>query len=74
MFVIATAAAIAALSPNVPTTSVRASVQAQATVRIISGAVLRLSEERQGRDVPLAHRAVVHAEGSARLVRLIEFE
>jgi hypothetical protein len=73
MHLLITAAALAAL-PHGPATRAGVSVQATATVRIISGAVLRLGEGPRGGDAPLAQDTVVHTDGAVRPAKLIEFE
>lgn len=51
----------------------RVSVQAIATVRIISGVRLKL-DSPTNRDAPRAHDSVVTTDGNRRPARLIEFE
>ena len=48
-------------------------VQAQATVRIVSGVRLRLGEAENG-DAPAPRDTVIHTDGTARHAKLIEFE
>ena len=67
----ASAAMIAATPQNAPPTG--AIVQAQATVRIISGARIRL-DGQVGADGPPPSDGVVHTDGAAQLARLIEFQ
>ena len=52
---------------------VRAVVQAQATVRIMSGARIRL-DGRPSADAPPPNDGVVHTEGAAQPARLVEFQ
>jgi hypothetical protein len=68
------AAALTAAPPQTPTSSpVRAVVQAQATVRIISGTRIRL-DGQPSPDAPPPSDGVVHTEGAAQPARLIEFQ
>jgi hypothetical protein len=69
------AAAMAAATPptTAPSSPVRAVVQAQATVRIISGARIRL-DGQPNPDAPLPSDSVVHTEGAAQSARLVEFQ
>lgn len=68
------AAALTAATPQTPASSpVRAVVQAQATVRIISGTRIRLDGQASA-DAPPPSDGVVHTGGSARPARLIEFQ
>ncbi len=68
------AAAIAASTPTAaPVRSPAAVVQARASVRIISGVRLRL-DGQPNRDAPAARETVIRTGGTARPVRLIEFE
>jgi hypothetical protein len=48
--------------------------QARATVRIISGATLRLGEGPLSGDGPAAQRTIVHSAGGPHPAKLIEFE
>jgi hypothetical protein len=68
------AAILAAPPPAAPSARASASAQAIATVRIISGAVLRLGEGPRSGIAPMAQDTVVHADGALRPARLIEFE
>jgi hypothetical protein len=56
----------------------RAVLQARATVRIVSGACVKLGPHQKGdpqsSDVPLQRDAVIVADGSQRPAKLIEFE
>jgi hypothetical protein len=52
---------------------VRAVIQAQATVRIISGARIRLDGQPDP-DAPLPSDSVVHTEGAPQPARLVEFQ
>ena len=68
------AAAMTAATPQTPASSpVRAVVQAQATVRIISGTRIRLDGQPSG-DAPPPSDGIVHTEGAPRHARLIEFQ
>jgi hypothetical protein len=73
---LALAAAAAALSAMPPDGRPHRGpgVQAQAFVRIISGAVVHLREGAQSDDVPRVQQALVHVEGTAQPAKLIEFE
>jgi hypothetical protein len=71
----ASAAAILAASPqNAPIQHAGVSAQATATVRIVSGAVLRLGEGPRSGFAPLAQDTVAHVDGATRPAKLIEFE
>lgn len=73
MFLLA-AAAIASTAPQtLPAHAVRASVQARATIRIISGAELRLSERSSG-DGFVARDSVIRSAGVEQQAKLIEFQ
>ena len=68
------AAAMAAATPQPAASSpVRAVVQARATVRIVSAALIRL-DGRPSSDAPPPSDGVVHTEGFAQPARLIEFQ
>lgn len=68
------AAAMAATTPQSgPSQPVRAVVQAQATVRIISAVRIRLDGQPSA-DVPPPTEAVIHTEGSLQTAQLIEFQ
>jgi hypothetical protein len=71
MFWIA-AAALTASSPA-QGTQPRVSVEAIATVRILSGVRLRL-DSPTNRDAPRAHDTIVITDGNRRPAKLIEFE
>ena len=71
LFALAAALALSPAPADPPTTRVVA--QARASVRIISGARVKL-DGSNGRDGPAAHEAVVHTEGKPRGARLIEFQ
>ena len=73
MLLLAAAAIAAAAPPSAQQPSVRPMVQAQATVRIVSGVRLRLGEVQNG-DAPAPRDAVIHTDGAARRAKLIEFE
>jgi hypothetical protein len=79
LFWFAAAAASALPAPaHAPQGPGRPTIQARATVRIISGARVRLGPEqdqgRQDGDVPPQRATVIVADGSTRPARLIEFE
>ena len=72
LFLAATIAAAAL--PNAPSRPVGASVQARATIRIISGAELRLGKVRSA-DPYLVRDTVIHSgAGQAERVRIFEFQ
>ena len=72
MLWLAAAAAIVATQPPAGGRS-PVSVEAIATVRIISGVRLKL-DSPTNRDAPRAHDSVVTTDGNRRPARLIEFE
>ena len=72
MFWLAAAAAIVATQPSSGGQS-PVSVQAIATVRIVSGVRLKL-DSPTNRDAPRAHDSIVTTDGNRRPARLIEFE
>lgn len=74
MLLLATAVALAASAPSNGSSPSSVSVSAQATVRIISGAVLRLGEGPRVGNAPLAQTTYVHLDGIAQPAKLIEFE
>jgi hypothetical protein len=74
MLLLFAAAALAAPPSTGTGAPIAASVSAQATVRIISGAVLRLGEGPRVGDGPLAQHTRVHLDGTAQPAKLIEFE
>lgn len=73
MLWLAAALMTAATPRNTAWQPTRAVVQAQATVRIISGARIRLDGDAS-RDAPPASDGVIHPEGAAQPARLIEFQ
>jgi hypothetical protein len=73
MLWLAAAALTAATQQSAALEPVRAVVQADATVRIISGARIRL-DGQPTIDVPPPTDAVVHIEGGPQAARLIEFQ
>jgi hypothetical protein len=73
MLWLASAAMTATTPQSVASQPVRAVVQAQATVRIISAARIRLDGQPSA-DVPAPTDAVIHTEGSPQTARLIEFQ
>jgi hypothetical protein len=74
MLLLAAIAAMSASAQNAPAAPVGASVRAQATIRIITGAFLRLGEGAASGDAPKAQATVVHSDGGVQPARLIEFE
>ena len=75
MLLLATAAVVLNTPPQeAPVKRASVSAQATATVRIISGAVLRLGEGPRTGHGPFAQDTVAHIEGVAHRARLIEFE
>jgi len=74
MLIHATAAALAAWSPNATAAPAAASVTTQARVRIITGAVLRLGEGSRMGEGPRAQATRVRLEGALQPAKLIEFE
>ena len=73
MLWLAAAAMIAATQQNAASQPVRAVVQAQATVRIISAARIRPDGDT-GAGAPAPSYGVVHTEGTPQPARLIEFQ
>ena len=73
MLWLAAAAMTAATPQSAASQPVRAVVQAQATVRIISAARIRLDGQGSA-DAPAPTDAAVHAEGTPQTARLIEFQ
>ena len=67
------AAAALAASPSAQGTQPRVSVEAIATVRILSGVRLRL-DSPINRDAPRTHDSIVITGGTRRPAKLIEFE
>jgi hypothetical protein len=72
MLLIATAV-LTMSAPQPPPRPAGESAQATATIRIISGARLRLGEEPEATGSAL-RRSVIRIDGEARPARLIEFE
>jgi len=70
----AAAAVLAAPLQNAAVARPAVSAQATATVRIISGAVLRLGKGPQNGHGPFAQDTIAHVEGMAQPAKLIEFE
>ena len=73
MLLLAAAAITASAPQSAQQASVWPMVQAQATVRIVSGVRLRLGEAENG-DAPAPRDTVIHTDGTARHAKLIEFE
>jgi hypothetical protein len=74
MLLLAAAAVLAAPPQDPPVAPASVSAQATATVRIISGAVLRLGEGPRSGHGPSAQDTVAHVDGAVRPAKLIEFE
>jgi len=73
MLLLAAATLAAAAPDSAQRTATGATVQAQATIRIISGVRLSFGEERN-QDAPPARATILRTEGSVQPARLIEFE
>ena len=73
MFWLAAVLMTASTPQNAASEPTRAIVQAQATVRIISGTRIRL-DGQPSLDAPPPSDGVVHTEGAAQPARLIEFQ
>jgi hypothetical protein len=74
MFWLAAAAITTVTASTTPSSqAVRATVQAQATVRIMSGVLIKL-DGTAAPESPAAGESIVHIEGAAQSVRLIEFQ
>jgi hypothetical protein len=75
MFLIA-AVAIASSIPQVPPTmmSAGASVQATATIRVVSGVRVSFGLEQNGTDVPQPRQTVVKTGDTQQPAKLIEFQ
>jgi hypothetical protein len=74
MLLLAAAAVLAAPPQDPPVAPASVSAQATATVRIISGAILRLGEGPRSGHGPFAQDTVAHVDGAVRPAKLIEFE
>jgi hypothetical protein len=75
MFLIAAAAIVSPLPQAQPTMmSVGASVQATATIRVISGVRVSFGAEQTGTDVPKPRQTVVKTGDSLQPAKLIEFQ
>jgi hypothetical protein len=74
MLFLATAAAMALMPQVPPNGGVRASVQAQAFVRIITGVSIRLGQGALSGEAPRPHLTLAKADGSTKRANLIEFE
>src|SRR5262245_19749702 len=74
VFVILTAAAVAAASDQAPARPVSAAVQARATIRIISGVELHFGDEARVRDGFIARDSVIRSAGAEQPVKLLEFQ
>jgi hypothetical protein len=73
MLWLAAAAMTAATPHDAAPQPVRAIVQAQATVRIISGTRIRFDGQASA-DTPPPSDSVVHTEGTPQTARLVEFQ
>ena len=73
MMLIASAAAVLAASADVPRRPAP-TVQARATVRILSGVRLKLGEDSARRDGPAVRDATVRTTDGRQPAKLIEFE
>jgi len=74
MLIFASTAALAAWSPSATASPAVASASAQATVRIVTGAVLRLGQGPRVGEGPPAQATHVHLAGASQPAKLIEFE
>jgi hypothetical protein len=75
MFLIAAAAIISPVPQAPPTMmSAGASVQATATIRVISGVRVSFGAEQSGTDVPQQRQTVVKVGDSQQPAKLIEFQ
>ena len=74
MLLLAIATVLASSPSGGSRVPVAVSASAQATVRIVSGAVLRLGEGPMVGEAPLAQATRVHLDGAAQPAKLIEFE
>jgi hypothetical protein len=68
------AAAIASSVPQAPMMSAGASVQATATIRVISGVRISFGTEQNGADVPRPRQTVVKTGDTRQPAKLIEFQ
>jgi hypothetical protein len=68
------AAAIASSVPHAPMWSAGASVQATATIRVISGVRISFGTEQNGADVPRPRQTVVKTGDTRQPAKLIEFQ
>jgi hypothetical protein len=69
------AAAILAASPqSTPVSQAAATASAQATIRIVSGAVIRLGEGLPNGSGPRAKVTLVRLDGTSLAAKLVEFE
>ena len=73
LLLFAAAATLASPAADAPRPTVRAAVEARATVRILSGARIRLHEEPAA-GLPPARMTMVRIGDTAERVRLIEFQ
>lgn len=73
MLLLAAAAIAASIPQGAPQVVARASVQARATVRIISGAEIRFAQQSTP-DVPAARETLIRNNGVAQPAKLVEFQ
>ena len=74
MLLLAAAAALASTPQNLPSGGVRATVQAQAVVRIITGVSVRLGQGALSGEAPRPHVTIATADGAPKPANLIEFQ
>lgn len=74
MYLLAAAAAMASMPQYSSNGGARATVQAQATVRIITGVSVRLGEGALSGEAPRPHLTIATTDGSTKPANLIEFE
>jgi len=74
MLFIAAAAALASTPLSASSTGIRATVQARAIIRIISGATVRLGEGALIGEAPKPQLTIAHADGGVKPANLIEFQ
>ncbi len=71
---LAAAALLAASPQSEPVSQATATASAQATIRIVTGAVLRLGEGMRSGSGPKAKLTLVRLDGTSLAAKLIEFE
>jgi hypothetical protein len=74
MFLIAAAAIASSAPQSPPMMSAGASVQATATIRVISGVRVSFGSEQNGTDIPQARQTVIKTGDSQQPAKLIEFQ